>query len=158
MSAGIVGRGVPDHPRRMTEIQDVPLRMYRAVDMLTVAAPMAGLGVEDIMAEVTADGRLVIDAQPCHDPKIECRSLEHGNKEVLLDEWRVGPYHRELPLRTPVDGEAATMTYGNGVLVVALPIADTMRPARLTMAPIGSGRGERVPDPQHHHGAATASR
>jgi HSP20 family molecular chaperone IbpA len=130
----------------MTEAQDIPIRMYRAVDILTVAAPMAGLGVEDIAVDVTADGRLVIDAQPCHDPKIECRSLGAGNKEVLLDEWRIGPYHRELALRTPVDGAAATLTYGNGVLVVALPIAETTRPAHLTMTPIGSARGERLPD------------
>ena len=128
----------------MAQTQTVPVRMFRSLDTLTVAAPMAGLGVEDIAVEVTDDGRLVLDARLCQSPKLQCGELEH-HKEILLDEWAIGPYHREITVGVPVDGPAATVTFGNGVLVVALPIADATRPARLTLDPIGAARGERRP-------------
>lgn len=129
--------------------QHVPVRMYRSIDILTIAAPMAGLGVEDITVDVTDDGRLVIDGRLCHDPKLECGELGTGNKDVLLNEWSIGPYHRELTIGTPVDGPSATVTFGNGVLVVALPLAETTRPAHLTLETIGSARGERAGHPDH---------
>src|SRR5882724_10175896 len=106
----------------MTEHHRVPVKVYRSLDLLTVAAPMAGLGAEDITVEVTSDGRLVLDGRLCAVPKLDRGPLE-GVKDVLVNEWMVGPYHRELALGTPVDGQAATVTYGNGVLVVALPVA-----------------------------------
>jgi HSP20 family protein len=117
--------------------------MYRAGDLLTVAAPMAGLGPDDISVEITDDGRLVLDGRVCHDPKIDCAMLS-GHKDVLIDDWTIGPYHREISLGAPVDGPAATVTYGNGVLVVAMPVADATRAARLTLEPAGPSRGART--------------
>jgi len=132
----------------MTEYHRVPVKVYRSLDLLTVAAPMAGLGAEDITVEVTGDGRLVLDGRLCPVPKLEHGPLE-GTKDVLINEWIVGPYHRELALDVPVNGPSATVTYGNGVLVVALPIAETTRPARLSLEPIGATRGERAGNPNH---------
>jgi HSP20 family protein len=111
--------------------QTVPVKVFRSLDMLTVAAPMAGLGPEDITVDVTPEGLLILHGTLCTMPKVDCGELK-GNKEVLVDEWAVGPYHREVPLRIPVDGEAARLTYGNGVVVVALPISERMRPAHIT--------------------------
>jgi HSP20 family molecular chaperone IbpA len=45
------------------KVQVVPLKVYRAEDRLTVAAPMAGMEPEDIVVDVTEDGRLLIDAR-----------------------------------------------------------------------------------------------
>jgi HSP20 family protein len=132
----------------MTEQQRVPVKVYRSLELLTVAAPMAGLGAEDITVEVTSDGRLVLDGRLCAVPKLDRGPLE-GIKDVLVNEWMVGPYHRELALGTPVDGPAATVTYGNGVLVVALPIAERTRPARLSLESLGPTRGERAGNPDH---------
>lgn len=126
----------------------VPVKVYRALDMLTVAAPMAGLGPEDITVEVTASGRLLIDGRLRPEPKVDGVELGPG-KEILLDEWTIFPYHREIVLDAAVDGPAATVTYGNGVVVVALPVTVRTRPARLTLDPIGPTRGERAGDPQH---------
>ena len=123
--------------------QLVPVRVYRSIDRVTVAAPMAGLGPEDITVEVTPTGHVVLDGRLCEMPKVDCGELK-GVKDVLVDEWVVGPYRREIPLDVPVDGPGATLTYGNGVLVVALPIAEETRPARLTLESIAPGRGERV--------------
>ena len=128
--------------------QPVPLKVYRSVDLLAIAAPMPGLDPEGIAVEVTPDGRLVIEARACQDVQIECASFK-SNKEVLLDEWSVGPYRRELALTEPVDAEAASVTYGNGVLVIALPLVERHRPAKLRMERIGPSRGERAGSPDH---------
>src|SRR5262245_15020967 len=95
------------------EVQQIPVKMYRSNDRLVVAAPMPGLEPGDITAEVTADGYLVLDGK--------LRGVLKGMKGLLLDEWNVGDYHRVLPLAEGVNGELANVTYGNGVLVVALP-------------------------------------
>ena len=93
------------------EVQQVPVKVYRSAERLTVATPMPGLGPEDITVEVTADGYLVLDGQ--------LRAGLRGEKELLASEWSVGPYRRSLALPVSVDGTGATVTYGNGVLVVS---------------------------------------
>jgi HSP20 family protein len=70
------------------------------------------------------------------------RGALKGEKELLADEWSVGPYRRSLALPSPVDGPGATVTYGNGVLVVVLPIASTTRPATIRLERTGPARGE----------------
>jgi HSP20 family protein len=116
------------------EVQQVPVKMYRSEERLTVAAPMPGLQPEDITVEVTASGYLVLNGP--------LRSALKGEKELLADEWSVGPYRRNLALPVPVDGTGATVTYGNGVLVVSLPIATATRPWTITLERTGPARGE----------------
>lgn len=137
--------------------QHVPVTIYRSDDRLTIAAPMPGAEPEDIQVEV-ADGRVVLHA--------DLRATLKGDKQVLVEEWHVGPYHREVELPTAVDGQLANVTYRNGVLVVALPITARARAARLTLTTIGPGYGERVgnhghpvrPATQEEHEAARARR
>jgi HSP20 family protein len=121
--------------------QRIPVKMYRSDDRLMVAAPMPGLEPEDIAVEVTSDGRLILDGA--------LRGSLKGVKDLLIDEWSVGGYHRELPLPNEVDATLATVTYGNGVVVVALPIADQTRPAVLTLVEVAPDRGERVGSAGH---------
>ena len=123
------------------ETQQIPVKVYQSAERLTVAAPMPGLEPQDISVEPTAEGRLILRG--------ELRGALKGDKDLLVDEWNVGNYLRELDLPTPVDGERATVTYGNGVLVVALPLAERNRPAYLTLDRIDSTRGERVGSAGH---------
>ena len=115
----------------MEASQHIPVKVYRSHELLTVAAPMVGLGPEDVTAEVTSDGVLVLHGALCASPAASNCGGFKGVKDVLVDEWAVGPYHREVRLDTPVDAGGATLTYGNGVVVVALPVSDRMRPARI---------------------------
>lgn len=115
------------------EQQRIPVKVYRAHERLMVAAPMPGLEPEDIGVEVTQDNKLVLRGQ--------LRGVLKGVKDLLIDEWSVGDYYRELALLASVDGELANVTYGNGVLVVALPLAAKTRPARLSLAITGVARG-----------------
>jgi HSP20 family molecular chaperone IbpA len=121
------------------------VRAFRADEMLTVAAPMPGLTPEDIRVEVTAQGHLILEGRSTPDSDQAFGAIKSGSKEILVDEWAAGPYYREVSLETAVNGEAATVTYGNGVLVVAMPIAESTRPAEIRLDSIGAGRGERTP-------------
>lgn len=123
------------------EPQSVPIKMYRSEDRLTIATPMPGLEPEDIVVEVSAAGRLILDGA--------LRGTLKGVKELILDEWSVGGYHRELALPVAVNADMANLTYGNGVLVVAFPIAERTRPAVLGLAPLGPARGQRVGNAGH---------
>jgi HSP20 family protein len=69
--------------REQLKQQNIPVKIYRTDGRLMVAAPMAGLEPEDIVVEVTADGRLVLHGA--------LRSMLKEVKELLLDEWSVGP-------------------------------------------------------------------
>ena len=115
--------------------QHIPLKVYRTAERLMVAAPMPGLEPENIAVEVTADGFLSIHG--------DLRGRLKEIKELLLDEWSAGGYHRELALVTPVNGECANVTYDNGVLLVTLPISEQTLPARLLLTRTTPTHGKR---------------
>src|SRR5258708_12699645 len=98
--------------KEQTPLQFLRGKAYRMDDQLRVEAPMPGLEPEDILVEVTESVQLILHA--------DRRATLKGVKEVLLNEWEAGGYHRELNLPEKVDGEHANVTYENGVLVVAL--------------------------------------
>ena len=106
--------------------QSIPVKVYRTDERLMIAAPMAGLEPENITVEVTADGRLILHG--------DLRAMLKEVKDLLLDEWSVGIYHRELELPVEVDAACANVTYGNGVLMVTLPISEQTSPAQLALA------------------------
>lgn len=129
----------PEEVNAMQEqpkIQQIPVKVYRSADRLMVAAPMPGLEPEDILVEVTDQADLLIQA--------EIRGLLKDIKDLLLDEWSVGGYYRQLSLPDNVDAQRANVTYGNGVLVIAFPISERIIPARLTLSTLGPGHGERA--------------
>ncbi|MBF6599163.1 MAG: Hsp20/alpha crystallin family protein [Dehalococcoidia bacterium] len=121
--------------------QMIPVKVYRSAERLTIAAPMPGVEPEDIAVGITDDGRIVLHG--------ELRGVLKGDKEVLADEWTPGPYHREYVLPSAVDGAMANVTYGNGVLVVALPLADHTRPAHLLPQHTALARGELLGNSGH---------
>ena len=121
--------------------QHIPVKVYRTDERLMIAAPMAGLEPENIVVEVTADGRLILHG--------DLRAMLKEVKELLLDEWSVGVYHRELALPVPVNAMCANVTYGNGVLMVAVPISDQTSPARLTLERVTPTHGERQGNAGH---------
>lgn len=124
------------------EPQYVPVKVYRSEERLTIAAPMPGLEPEDVFVEVTSDGRLILDGA--------LRGTLKGIKELLIDEWSVGGYHRELVLPVPVNANMANLTYGNGVLVIAFPISESTRAAVLGLASLGAARGLRAGNAGHN--------
>ena len=121
--------------------QRIPVKVYRTDERVMIAAPMAGLEPENIVVEVTNDGRLILHGDQ--------RAMLKEVKELLVDEWSVGAYHRELALPVSVNAVCANVTYGNGVLLVALPISDKTSPARLTLERVTPTHGERKGNAGH---------
>lgn len=117
-------------------MSDVPVKVYQSDDRLMVAAPMPGLEPQDITLDVTSDNKLVIRG--------DARGAFKDQRLVHVDEWDAGPYRREVALPAPVDGESANVTYHNGVLVIALPLAKVTGSATLRLARVASDYGERV--------------
>ncbi|MEO7001659.1 MAG: Hsp20/alpha crystallin family protein [Ktedonobacterales bacterium] len=122
--------------QQRTETQRIPLNVWRSDERLTVAAPMPGLEPSDIVVDVTNDGMLMLHGA--------LRGAFKGINDLLMDEWNVGAYERQFSLPVNVNAQLANVTYGNGVLVVALPLADAMTGAHLTLTTTGPAHGERV--------------
>jgi HSP20 family protein len=118
---------------QMPSKHHVPAKIYRTPLRVMAAVPMPGLEPEDISVEVALPASLVIRGRR--------RGELKGLKDELLNEWSAGGYTREIALPEAVDGELANVTYGNGVLVVALPVATKTRPAHLTLAALTPTRG-----------------
>ena len=119
-----------------TKIQSVPIKMYRTQDRLTIAAPMLGIQPDDLLIRITEKNSLVLQG--------EIRGVLKDVKEVLVDEWNAGGYYREIALPNAVDGAHANVTYGNGVVVVVLPLSEKTVVADITVPKVGIDRGERV--------------
>lgn len=129
--------------QEQAKIQEIPVKVYRTADRLMVAAPMPGLEPEDILVEITNTCHLLLRGQ------IRGVLKGDGDKELLVDEWSVGGYYRDVALPNSVDGEHANVNYGNGVIVVAMPLSERTMPARLTMDTVGPARGERTGNSGH---------
>jgi HSP20 family protein len=124
------------------EPEHIPVRVYQSSDRLMVAAPLPGVEPADIAVRVAGD-TLTIHG--------DVRGVHQEDVDLLLEEWAIGPYHREVRLPHPVDGARANATYGNGVLVLALPKAtqgDATGDAEFRLEVNGAPRGQRV----GHHG------
>lgn len=94
--------------------QPVPIRLYQTENRIMLATPMPGLEPENITVEVNSE-RVVIRG--------ELRGPGQYGRDIIVAEWTVGPYEREVQLPEPVSGRLTNATYGNGVLVLTMPKA-----------------------------------
>lgn len=118
--------------------QLVPVRMYQGVDRVMVAAPMPGLEPENISVTVKADTLII---------RGEYRGPHQEQRDLLIAEWAIGPYYRELELPQAVDGARTNATYGNGVLVLAMPKLEPGQDrsdCEFQLQVVTATRGERV--------------
>jgi HSP20 family protein len=96
--------------------QTVPLQIHQTDKLIVLAAPMPGVEPQDISVVVAGD-KVVLRAS-----YRGSRSQERG--DLIMSEWTIGPYFREIVLPQPVSGPLTNATYGNGVLVLAMPKMD----------------------------------
>lgn len=117
----------------MTDPTAIPVNLFDNERELMVVTPMPGVGPEDISVDVTDDGRLTI------------RAAQHGEGQeriaYLVREWSYGPYERSVQLPYAVDAMRANLSFGNGVLAIALPRADVMGTGRVGITRTGHARG-----------------
>jgi HSP20 family protein len=95
--------------------QGVPLQIHQTDRLFVLAAPMPGLEPQDI--SVTVAGKIVT-LQGSY------RGSRQADGNLIVSEWTIGPYYREVVLPAPVNGPLTNATYGNGVLVLSMPKMD----------------------------------
>ena len=104
----------------------IPLDIVRDGDTVTVKASLPGVQPEDI--DVTIEGGvLTIKA----DTKVEEKREDGG---YVVRERRAGTFRRSLRLSDHVDTEKVEPRYENGVLTITLPVAESKKAKRLTVA------------------------
>ena len=119
------------------EPQTVPVRVYQTDDLIMLAAPMPGLAPEDITVKIDGDHVTIRGEQ---------RGPRQDERDLLVVEWTIGPYFREITLPVPVSGQLTNATCGNGVLMLRLCKKITWHfLGSPKLAPAGSG-GRKVQD------------
>jgi HSP20 family protein len=117
----------------MTDPTAIPINMFDNERELMIVAPMPGVGPEDITIDVTDEGHLTL------------RAAQHGEGQeriaYLTREWSYGPYERTIELPYAVDAMRANVSYGNGVLAVTFPRAESTSGGRILVERTGHARG-----------------
>jgi HSP20 family protein len=118
--------------------QELPLRIHRTADRITLAAPMPGRSPDEISVTIMDNAVLL-------------RGEKHRSGEpdldMIVNEWAIGPYGRQVTLPARVRGDLANATYGNGILVLSLPTVKAEEKAvraSFQLHPVSATRGERV--------------
>ncbi|HKA31656.1 MAG TPA: Hsp20/alpha crystallin family protein [Candidatus Binatia bacterium] len=121
-----------------TQAQKIPVRVYDAKKQIILAAPLPGLEPENISVTLTGN-------------KVSIQGEERGpgqhRRDVIMDEWTIGPYYREVTLPQPVNGNLTNATYGNGVLVLSMPKRSGIAVASgasFRLHPVDAMHGERI--------------
>jgi HSP20 family protein len=120
------------------EFQTVPVRIYDREKHIVLAAPLPGLEAENI--SITVGGNRIVISGEERGPR------QHG-PDVVLAEWSIGPYFREISLHQAVKSHLTNATYGNGVLVLSMPKGEKSEAeaeVNFKLHPIAATRGEWV--------------
>ena len=121
-----------------TEFQTIPVRIYNREKHIVLAAPLPGLEAENISVTIVGN-KIVIRGE-------ERGPRQHGT-DVILAEWSIGPYYREISLQQAVNAPLTNATFGNGVLVLSMPKAtenDPKSEVSFKLQPITATRGESI--------------
>ncbi|MGZ8425047.1 MAG: Hsp20/alpha crystallin family protein [Candidatus Binatia bacterium] len=122
----------------MDTVQKLPVTISESDFSLLLVTPMPGIKAPDI--SITINGRFV---------KILGRQTgsEQDDKNLLIEEWKIGSYYRELELIKPVSGSLTNATFGNGILTLAMPKAKKETDCSVVtfrLVSIGFAGGERI--------------
>ncbi|HEX2141169.1 MAG TPA: Hsp20/alpha crystallin family protein [Candidatus Limnocylindria bacterium] len=99
------------------------LDVHQNADEIVVTAALPGIKPEDV--DITITGQtLSIRGELKADEKVE-------RDQYLYRERRFGTFHRQLQLPVRVQGDAATATFENGVLTLAIPKAEEVKPRQI---------------------------
>ncbi|MGZ8531159.1 MAG: Hsp20/alpha crystallin family protein [Candidatus Binatia bacterium] len=122
----------------MDTAQKLPVTISESDFSLLLVTPMPGIKAPDI--SITITGRFV---------KISGRQtgLGQDDKHLLIEEWKVGSYYRELELSKPVSGSLTNALFGNGILTLVMPKAKKETDCSIVtfqLVSIGFAGGERI--------------
>ncbi len=101
----------------------VPMDVLEQADRIIVRCTIPGVRPEDLEVMVE-DNLLTVRGQTQAEQ-------EERQANYLMQERRIGAFHRSLQLPDVVDTETATSRYENGVLTISFPKAESKRARRL---------------------------
>ncbi|AXR61736.1 Hsp20/alpha crystallin family protein [Leptospira mayottensis] len=96
------------------------LNIHKGVDAVTVTALIPGIEPENL--EITISGNQL---------HFNGESAPKSTQGVNRAERFHGKFHRTLELPTEVDSEKANAEFKNGVLVLTLPIRESVKPRKI---------------------------
>lgn len=104
----------------------MPADAYRKDDRFYLHIDLPGIDPESI--DVTVEkNTLSVSAE---------RKWEHdGEEQVLLNERPIGSFSRQFFLGESLDTEAIEAGYDHGVLTLAIPVAETAKPRKISVNP-----------------------
>ena len=114
-----------------------PVRISESDGHLLLVTPMPGIKPADISIRIA--GRSV---------KIAGRPTGPGQDDnLLIEEWKIGFYYRDVKLNKPVSGSLTNATFGNGILTLAMPKVRSesdCSAVTFKLESIDPARGERI--------------
>lgn len=96
----------------MKAAQKLPLRISDSGMHLLLVTPMPGIKPADISITITGRSVKISGGQT---------GLGEDDKNLLIAEWNMGPYYREVQLTKPVSGSLTNATFGNEILTLTMP-------------------------------------
>jgi HSP20 family protein len=103
-----------------------PVSVFKAEDEFLVTAELPGIRKESLSIEVKNDLlRLSGERKPDYDPK---------EVSVHRNERSFGRFDRTVRLPFAVNAEAVRAEYQDGVLSVRLPLSESVKPKKITIA------------------------
>lgn len=111
---------------------NILVNLTKAGNELVLHAPMPGAEPEDILVKFGTHSLTVHS---------KMRGMPSPDKKMILAEWRIGEYHRELPLPDQIDSDRVNVAYNNGVLTVTMPLGDRTEPREIRVVKVNSERG-----------------
>ncbi|HKQ79986.1 MAG TPA: Hsp20/alpha crystallin family protein [Blastocatellia bacterium] len=109
------------------------VEVFERDNNLVVRAELPGLDPDDVRVELTDDG-LVIEGE-------RQRKHEERHEGGYRSEIVYGRFYRLIPLPEGANADQAQARINNGVLEVAIPMAESRRPRR--SIPVETGAGQR---------------
>ena len=112
------------------------VEVFERDNNLVVRAELPGLDKDDVKVELTDDG-LVIEGERRREHE---ERLEGGYRSEI----EYGRFYRQIPLPEGVNVDQAQARMNNGVLEVAIPMAETRRQRRSIQVETGAGQPTRT--------------
>ncbi|WP_061221638.1 Hsp20/alpha crystallin family protein [Leptospira borgpetersenii] len=95
------------------------LNIHKGIDVVTITAPIPGIEPENL--EITMSGNhLHLNGE-----------IPKSTQGINRAERFHGKFHRTLELPTEVDSEKANAEFKNGVLVLTLPVRESVKPRKI---------------------------
>jgi HSP20 family protein len=131
-----------------SEAVGFPLDVTRDAEALRIEAALPGVKPDDV--EITVEnGVLSIRAESRSE-----HSEQNDEGEALVREIRRGSVSRSITLPTGLETEKADATFEDGVLRLTIPVAETVKPRQIRIAPTTNGRHEALPTSDDRQSAA----